>query len=127
MSTPDPDDLITLLRLAAAVPGQPEPDLRGLDAQRSSVSAACRSRPSARTACPPRCRSRRGARKCWSKDGLTERDMAREGYRFKAGRDEQTLRMIHRRIAHEIGGGFDRVGPTLVAELRRILEPIPKG
>ena len=37
--------------------------------------------------------------------------MAREGYRFKAGRDEQTLRMIHRRIAHEIGGGFDRVGP----------------
>lgn len=127
MSTPDPDDLITLLRLAAAVPGQPEPDLLRQAADTLERCASSPRGPLVEIDIEEDTPFWRMARKVWSKDGLTDRDMAREGYRFKLGRDEQTLRMIHRRIAHEIGGGFDRVGPTLVAELRRIFEPIPKG
>ena len=127
MSTPDPDDLITLLRLAAAVPGQPEPDLLRQAADAIERLAPAPDGPTVTIEEGPDAPLWRMARKEWSRNGLTTADVAAEGYQFNDRSCWADVAAAHRKVAHGIGGGFDRVGPTLVAELRRIFEPIPKG
>ena len=128
MSTPDPADLITLLRLAAAVPEQPEPGLLRQAADAIERLAPAPIGPTVEIEDHgPDAPLWRMARKAWSKEGLERADLDHEGYRFKAGRTWTDARIAHAKVAQTIGGGFERVGSALVAEFRRIFEPIPNG
>lgn len=143
MSTPDPDDLIEELREAAAIPLYDErgnrfsiSDLLEAAATRIEDAADCARRevvwcPGPSSASEPAesedARLWRMAAKVWSRDGLSPADVAAEGFRLKPERKFVSVADAKMKVADRIGGGFDRVGSALVAELRRIFEPIPKG
>jgi hypothetical protein len=125
MSTPDPDDLITLLRLAAAVPEQPEPDLLRQAADMLDRLTPAPIGPLVEVEESEDAPLWRMARKEWSKGGLTTADVAAEGYQFNDRSCWADVAAAHKKVACQRGGGFERVGSALVAEFRRIFEPEP--
>ena len=130
----DPDDLIEELREAASIPLYDErgnrfsiSDLLEAAATRIEEQATERGESLApasleETEDAPLWRM---ARKEWSRNGLTTADVAAEGYQFNDRSCWADVAAAHRKVAHGIGGGFDRVGSALVAEFRRLFEPEP--